>query len=69
MTPYTKRCTIQGHVPHKFMGLKIQKRDTPLRPIISSRSTLAYELVKELARVMRPLVGNSPHHIKNTKLM
>ena len=28
--------------------------------------SINYEVAKELARILRPLVGNSPHHIKNT---
>ena len=56
-----------GAVPPKFYGLpKIHKRDIPLRPIVSSRGSTSYEVAKELARILRPLVGSSPHHIKNT---
>ena len=51
----------------KFYGLpKIHKRDIPLRPIVSSRGSINYEVDKELSRILRPLVDNSPHHIKNT---
>ena len=28
--------------------------------------SINYEVSKELSRILRPLVGNSPHHIKNT---
>ena len=56
-----------GAVAPKFYGLpKIHKRDIPLRPIISSRGSIIYEVAKELSRILRPLVGKSPHHIKNT---
>ena len=37
-----------------------------MRPIVSSRGSISYEVAKELARILRPLVGKSPHHIKNT---
>ena len=51
----------------KFYGLlKIHKRDIPLKPIVSSRGSINYEVAKELSRILRPLVGKSPHHIKNT---
>ena len=56
-----------GAVAPKFYGLpKIHKRDFPLRPIVSSRASTNYEGAKELSRILRPLVGNSPHYIKNT---
>ena len=56
-----------GAVAPKLYGLpKIYKRDTPLRPIVSSRGSINFELAKELSRILRPLVGSSPHHIKNT---
>ena len=51
----------------KFYGLpKVHERDIPLRPSVSSRGSLNYEVAKELSRVLRPLVGKSPHYIKNT---
>ena len=40
-------------------------KENPLRPIFSSRGSLNYEVAKELSRILRPLVGKSPHHIKN----
>ena len=56
-----------GGVAPEFYGLpKIHKRDIPLRPIVSSRGSINYEVAKELSRILRPLVGKSPHHIKNT---
>ena len=52
-----------GAVAPKFYGLpKIHKRDIPLRPIVSSRGSINYELAKELSRILRPLVGSSPPH-------
>ena len=56
-----------GAVAPKFCGLpKIHKIDIPLRLTVSSRGFINYEVTKELARILRPLVGNCPHHIKNT---
>ena len=56
-----------GPVAPKFYGLpKIHKTDIPLRSIVSSRGSISYEVAKELARILRSLVGKSPHHIKNT---
>ena len=52
---------------YKKMYPKIQKTGTPLRPIISSIGTASYNTAKELARILKPLVGTSIHHVHNTK--
>ena len=55
-------------VPPKFYGLpKIHKPDTPLRPIVSSCGSVTYGVAKELAKILKPLVGKSPHHINSTQ--
>ena len=52
----------------KFYGLpKIHKPGIPLRPIISSIGTVTYNTAKELAKILKPLVGLSTHHVHNTK--
>ena len=57
-----------GCVPPKFYGLpKIHKPDTLLRPVVSSCGSVAYGVAKELAKILKPLVGKSPHHITNTQ--
>ena len=57
-----------GCVPPKFYGIpKIHKPDTPLRPIVSSCGSITYCVVKELAKILKPLVGKSPHHINSTQ--
>ena len=62
-----KRLYPTGALPSKFYGLpKIHKRDITLRPIVSSSGSINYEMSKELSRILRPLVGNFPHHIKHT---
>ena len=51
----------------KFYGLpKIHKSGIPLRPIISSIGTVTYNTAKELARILKPLVGLPNHHVHNT---
>ena len=56
------------HSPPKFYGLpKIHKVGTPLRPIVFSRGSITYGVAKELAYIIKPLVGQSPHHLKNTQ--
>ena len=55
-------------VPTSFYGLpKIHKTGTPLRPIVSSMGSITYGDAKELAHIIKPLVGQSPHHLKNTQ--
>ena len=57
-----------GCVPPKSYGLpKIHKPDTPLRPIVSSCGSVTYGVAKELAKILKPLVGKSPHHITSTQ--
>ena len=57
-----------GCVPPKFYGLpKIHKLDTPLRPIVSSCGSVTSGVAKELAKILKPLVGKSPHHINSTQ--
>ena len=52
----------------KFYSLpKIHKTGTPLRPIVSSRGFITYGVAKELSHIIKPLVGQSPHHLKNTQ--
>ena len=56
-----------GYVLPKFYGLpKIHKPDTPLRPIVSSCGSVTYGVAKELTKILKPLVGKSPHHINST---
>ena len=50
-----------GAVTPKCYGLpKIHKSGIPLRPIVSSRGSICYEVAKELARILKPLVCSSP---------
>ena len=39
----------------------------PPRPIVSSRGSITYWVAKELACIIKPLVGQSPHHLRNTQ--
>ena len=50
-----------------FYGLpKIHKPGMPLRPIVSSIGAVTYQTLKEVARILRPLVGKSTHHVNVT---
>ena len=39
----------------------------PLRPIVSSCGSVTYGVAKELAKILKPLVCKSPHHITSTQ--
>ena len=59
--------TILSHQcsPTRFYGLpKIHKVGTHLRPIVSHRGSITYGVAKELSYIIKPLVGQSPHHLK-----
>ena len=57
-----------GYVPPKFYGLpKIHKPDTSLRPIVSSCGSVTYGVTKELAKILEPLIGKSPHQISSAQ--
>ena len=63
-----KRLYPTGAIIQKYYGLpKVHKKDTPLRPIVSSIGSVTYETVKELSRILKPLVGRSPHHVRNNQ--
>ena len=52
----------------EFYGLpKIHKKDIPLRPIVSSIGPVTYGVAKELARILKPLVGKTIYHVNSTK--
>ena len=52
----------------KFYGLpKVHKEGIPLRPIVSSIGAASYETAKELARILKPLMGISPYQVQNSR--
>ena len=56
-----------GCITPMFYGLpKIHKTGNPLRPIVSSRGSVTYGVTKVLSKVLKLLVGKSPHHIQST---
>ena len=52
-----------------FYGLpKIHKGiNWPLRPIVASIGSVSHQVARFIADMLSPLVGTSPHHIKNTQ--
>ena len=52
----------------KMYGLpKIHKKNKPLRLIVSSRGSVTYGVAQEVARILKPLTGNTIHHVNNSK--
>ena len=55
-----------GTVPPMYYLLsKVHKPGMPLRPLMSSIGSVTHSTAKELARIIKPLVGGSSHHVKN----
>ena len=56
-----------GASPPKFYGLpKIHKKNILLRPMVSSIGSVSYGVAKELAKIIKPLMGCSIHHVQNS---
>ena len=65
---YIKKMYPTGAGIPKCYGLPLlHKTGVPLRPIVSSRGTVFYETAKELASILKPLVGKSPYNVQNTR--
>ena len=63
-----KRLYPTGAGSPTFYGLpKMHEEGMPLRPIVSSIGTVSYEISKELARILKPLVGKCPYQVQNTR--
>ena len=63
-----KRLYPTGAGVPEFYGLpNVHKEGIPLRPIVSSIGAASYETAKELARKLKPLEGNSPYQVQNSK--
>ena len=46
---------------------KIHKKNNPPRPIVSHRGSVTYGVEKELARILKPLTGNTIHQVNNSR--
>ena len=52
----------------KLYGLpKIHNKNIPLRPTVSSQGSVSYGVAKNLARILKPLSGNTIHQVNNSK--
>ena len=69
LNEYTnKDCTQPMVFPTKLYALsKVHKQGLPLRSIVSRKGAVIYEVAKKLATIIWPLVGQFPHHIRNTQ--
>ena len=65
-TLYRQLRSSSGMCPILFGQPKIHKPDIPLRPIVSTRGSPTYSLAQHLALILKPLVGNSEHHVVNS---
>ena len=53
--------------PRIYGTPKIHKPDIPLRPIVDSIGSVTYNLSKTLADILKPLLGQTHYHCKNSK--
>ena len=61
-----KRMYPTGASSPRLYGLpKIHKKKNPLRPTVSCRGSVTYGVAKELVRILKPLTGNTIHHVNN----
>ena len=56
-----------GCVPPNSMASPRSTNQTLPRPIVSSYWSVTYGVAKELAKILKPLVGKSPHHNTSTQ--
>ncbi|XP_072020289.1 uncharacterized protein [Amphiura filiformis] len=54
-------------VPRLYCTTKIHKEGNPIRPIVDYTGSLGYQTSKALAEILGPLVGNTEHHVVNSK--
>ena len=59
-------CILPVAQPPCFMVCPKSIKQAPLRPIVSSRGSVTYGVAKVIAKILKPLVGNLPHHIQST---
>ena len=62
-TTYKKLYTTGATTPKYYWLPKVHRKDTPLRPIVSSIGSVAYGTAKELSRILKPLVGDTSYFL------
>ena len=53
--------------PRIYCPPKIHKKDNPLRPVVDYTGSITYNTARAIADLLNPLVGNTEHHIKDSK--
>ena len=66
MTTFTGKCTHQCGCPYILLPKQNTQNWHPPKSIVSSRGSITYEVAKELANIICLLIGQCPHHLKNT---
>ena len=67
-TQHTKKVYPTSTVPPKVLWPSQNSQGWhPLRHIVFSRGSITYGMSKVLAGIISPLVGQSPHHLRNTQ--
>ncbi|XP_072014850.1 uncharacterized protein [Amphiura filiformis] len=56
-----------ANTPRLYCTTKIHKQGNPVRPIVDYTDSLGYQTSKALADLLNPLIGNTEHHVKNSK--
>ncbi|XP_023255234.1 uncharacterized protein LOC111649770 [Seriola lalandi dorsalis] len=64
--PQYLRLYPQDTIPCLYGLPKVHKEGAPLRPIVSSINSVTYNIAKLVANILAPLVGNTPHHVRNS---
>lgn len=59
--------TTASITPRIYGTPKIHKTGTPLRPIVDSMGSIPYNLSKDLVEIIKPLLGQTEQHCKNSK--
>ena len=58
--------TQQAQPPKILWAIQSSQKGHFHRCIVSTRGTVTYGMGKDLANILRPLVGHSAHHIRNS---
>ena len=66
MKIYFRKFSDTATPPLMFGQPKVHKANMPLRPIVSCRNSIFSAITKECGRILGPLVGKTPHHIKDS---
>ena len=66
-TAYRKMYPTGASSPKLYELQKINKKNNLLGYIVSRRGSVTYRVSKELVRILKPLTGNTIHHVNNSR--